>query len=61
LVLLGDEADKSEANWAKTKEQAAQRVEEKTMMVSMRMKKDVMVRFVKRGSESFPPRTAKIL
>jgi Cytochrome P450 len=60
LVPLGDEADESDANWSKTKEQAAHRVEEKRMVVSMRIKKDVMVRFVRRGSESFPPRPSKV-
>jgi cytochrome P450 len=60
LVPQGDEGDESEANWAKMKNQAAHRVEEKTMVVSLRIKKDVMVRFVRRGSESFPPRPAKV-
>jgi cytochrome P450 len=60
LVPLGDEADESEANWTSTREQAAQRLEDKTMVISMRIKKDVMVRFVRRGKERFPPRAAKV-
>jgi cytochrome P450 len=60
LVPLGDETDESKENWAKTREQAEHRVEEKTMVVSLRIKKDVMVRFVRRGSERFPPRDANL-
>jgi cytochrome P450 len=60
MVPLGMEADESKENWTKTREQAAHRLEEKTMVVSMRIKRDVMVRFVSRGSESFPPRAAKV-
>jgi cytochrome P450 len=60
LVPQGDAADESEANWAATRQLAARRLEDKTLVVSMRIKRDVMVRFVRRGSESFPPRAAKL-
>jgi cytochrome P450 len=59
LVPLGNEADESEANWRRTKEQAARRLQEKTMVISLRVKRDVMVKFVQRGSEKFPRRATK--
>lgn len=59
LVPAGDENNKSDANWTRSKEIAARTLEEKTMLVSLRTKKDVMVRFVERGSETFPPRASK--
>lgn len=60
LMPLGNEADESGANWERTKVEAARRVEEKTLLISMRIKKDVMVRFVRRGAEKFPPRATKV-
>lgn len=48
------------ANWESMKEEAARRVENKTLVISMRIKKDVMLRFVRRGAEKFPPRAANM-
>jgi uncharacterized protein (DUF4415 family) len=60
LVPQEDGADVSEANWAKTRKHAAQLVEEKKMVVSLRINKDVRIRFVRRGSETFPSRSDKV-
>jgi len=60
LVPHGDGADESEANWERTKGEAARRIENKTLVISMRINKDVMVRLVRRGAERFPPRAAKL-
>lgn len=59
LKPLGDEKDESQANWQKTKDEASRRIEEKDFLVSIRLKNEMMVRLVKRGTESFPRRTAK--
>lgn len=59
LVPLGDGLDESEQNWIRTRDEAAKKVQEKEFTVSLKIKNDVIVRFVKRGSEAFPRRTSK--
>lgn len=61
LKPLGDGMDESKENWLKTRAEAAKRVEEKDFLVSMRMKRNTEIRFVKRGTERFPFRTAQAL